>query len=247
MGFGWAGPGYQSSLTATEINYESIETVQVSGARKDVQLRPDLYRQVQDLWSQIDPSYKSLRDSYRLAVGNEGAQLPSEVSAWPSQAEPLQGREAMLKMNSNVSSVRAVKVNGGKIRFTTVAYRNRGNFAADDTSIKAWFTDPDDDDRQLAKYGRVRSIFEHSLFPGKASRFFVECDWLDPLDATNGMAQGLRNPRSVMNQTSRIACLSDCAPYNIALLSQRPQDPGCTRFAILDRGNTCAVMVAEDD
>jgi len=211
-------------------------TATTAGALKNVVLDDEVYRQVQDLWARSCPHYGALRERYRGLPGLDGAHLPEGSPAWPEVGGRLTDQEKrLLDMTPSAESAKVARLSN-KIRFTTVAYRRRGNYAKDDTAVKACFDNGGDTE---VRYGLVQSIFKHALYPGGAEDIFVQCEWLDPYNGmivnSNGIREVLRNRASVFNGEHRVIRLLDCAPYNVALLTQDPNDAGCSRFAVVDR------------
>jgi hypothetical protein len=140
-------------------------------------------------------------------------------------------------MTQSAGSAQVAKLSNNT-RFTTVAYRTGGNYAKNDIAVRTSFDEADGGNQ--VRYGLVQSIFKHALFPGGPEDVFVQCEWMDPynggVENSHGVRELLRNKASRFNRIHKVVRLLDCAPYNVALLSQQPWDAGCTRFGIVDRG-----------
>ena len=78
---------------------------------------------------------------------------------------------------------------------------------------------------------------------GGVEHVFIECEWLDvlPNKSATGLLQVQSNANHPWNTSAKFNLLKECAPYNVAFLPQRPDDPNCTTFAVLDRHGSLGI------
>ena len=92
-------------------------------------------------------------------------------------------------------------------------------------------------------YKYSTNILQTYYTSGGVEHVFIECEWLDvlPNKSATGLLQVQSNANHPWNTSAKFNLLKECAPYNVAFLPQRPDDPSCTTFAVLDRHGSLGI------
>ena len=253
----WAKTFQSSIAGAKYINYELKQTA-VKGSQKAATLRAADYDVVRDQWeAQRDehPRYSILREGYRREIddrdrkGARDKRKPKKSKAQLPDSAPevimVLGENILLPedvvyfdMVPDIMLVEYASIN------ETVTFRNveaQRFTKTDNSAIKGWYVEPTHKKRAgpkyTAAYGWIKRIFLHSIHPGCKPEVMVDCDWLDmnEPESFGGLPRGRKAVWAPGFGPPRIMFLKECAPYNIALLSDDPLDPDCSYFKVIDR------------
>jgi hypothetical protein len=137
-----------------------------------------------------------------------------------------------MEMSAFVAEYDYVEVQN--IRFATSRYQQE--LRTDDTGIKTWFLDEDNDEH--VAYGTIRRLFTHQACTRGPVEVMVEAEWFDIVQSNMHLPTVRRNPTSVANTRQRYVPLSKCANYNILFLPADPWDASNDLLCVIDRWRT---------
>jgi hypothetical protein len=91
----------------------------------------------------------------------------------------------------------------------------------DDSCIAVPYHEASDGSKRLA-YGRIKAMFQHTLYPGGPTLHIVDCDWYETIDTSGPLTKVIPNPNF---DRCRLADLSTAYPQSLAFW---PVDPFST-------------------